>query len=185
MSCYGWVRQVTVRYGRASTSATGGKQWQIFMNSEEGKEALQKVISKASLSLSENVSRCVEWMQRDITFGKGWQVTDLAEQLKLEPFTMQFSVAMSEVNKVLERDGYHLTTRGKSGQEYYVESLERSSAIASSMNADAVRTLRRAVVFLHGVTSKHDDKLSEAQKRKLEKQAEIVALRYVLAARIR
>jgi hypothetical protein len=151
----------------------------------DGKEALQKVVSKQSAVLNENIGRCVEWMREGIEFGKSWKIDTLANQLNMEPKSIQFSMAMSEVNKALEREGYHLTTRGKHGQEYFVESIDRSSKIGASMNSDALRMFKRAVVYLHGVSSNHADKLTESQKRKIEKQAEVSALRYVLASRIR
>lgn len=151
----------------------------------EGKQALEKVLSKNTSIKSEAVNRCVEFMRQDIGFGKAWKVAELSDWLNIQPETIQFSMAMSEVNRALEREGFHLTTRGKHGQEYYVEAVDRSSSIGASMNQDALRTLRRAVVYLHGVASNHAALLSESQKRKIEKQAEVSALRYVLASRMR
>jgi len=152
---------------------------------EDGKLAIEKIVSSKRTVKSDRILACVEHMREDIHHGKAWKVGALAEQLMLQPNTIQFGLAMSEVNRMLEREGYHLTTRGKHGAEYFAESIERSPAIGAAMVKDGLNLFKRAVVFLHGVSSNHGDKLTETQRRKIEKQAEVAALRYVLAKRIR
>jgi hypothetical protein len=151
----------------------------------ERKMALEKVISKNKSVKSESVLKCLEFITADIHFGKTWPTAELAAQMNMAADSIQFGMAISEVNKCLERRGYHLSSRGKNGQSYFVESLDRSGSITAAMNRDALNTLKRAVVFAHGVVQNHGDKLSESQRRRLEKQAEISAMRYVIASRIR
>lgn len=145
------------------------------------KDALKKVVAEDAPEHAENVLACVQFVKSEIDHGKGWKSEDLAKVLNRTPGTMMFQMDMSEVNEILERKGYHLTTRGKHGQEYFVEEIHRSSGIVTGFQRSATRKLRRSVIFAHGVLNNHADKLSEDQKRRLEKQAEVQAWRYLAA----
>lgn len=149
------------------------------------KEAVAVVTSGKQPVRSENVMDCARFMLADIAHGRSWPVEVLAKELQRDPNSAQFGFDLSEVNRMLEQEGYHLTSRGKHGQAYFVEPMERTGKIARGMNADALRLMRRAVLFLHGTITKHGHKMEEAERRRLEKQAETQAIRYVLVSRLR
>lgn len=153
--------------------------------SENPKQALELVVSKRREIKSQNIMRCIQFIQDDISFEKTWKTALLAEVLDMKPDTVAFGIAMSEVNRALERNGYHLTTRGKHGQEYFIEPVKRAAAVGDTMMRDAMNSMKRAVVYLNGVATKHAELLTETERRRIEKRAEIGALRYVLCSRIR
>lgn len=152
---------------------------------ENGKLAIESVVSKNKSVKSESVQRCIDFVLTEATHGREWSSVELAQVLNMEPGTLRFGIAIAEVNRAIERQGYHLSGRGKNGAAYFIEAVNRSSAIVTSMNEQALDVLKRAVVFAHGVITNHADKLDNAQRVRLEKQAEVTALRYVLARRIR
>lgn len=155
-------------------------------NNQDGKWAVEKVLAKKGTVKSESVRQCFEFMARDIDFGKSWKTTELAEQLRMPPGSMQFGIAMSEVNELMEIQlGFHLTTRGKQGQEYFAEPIGRTDRIAKSMALDGIRKIKRSVLFLSAAINNHGDKMDPNQQRKLEKQLEINARRYVMATHMR
>lgn len=152
---------------------------------QSGQEAIAIVTRKSRDIKSEKIKSVADTMLAEISHGKEWQSKDLADLLQMQPNNMQFGLAMSEVNLALEKQGYHLSTRGTQGKKYFVEPIDRTCAIGASMQRDAMNTLKRAVIFLNGVAINHAEKISEGEKRRIEKQAEQAALRYVLCKRMR
>lgn len=151
----------------------------------DGKAALQTILAGKPDDPSENIMRCVASMLSDIDHGKCYETIVLAEMLNVELGSLQFHYDLSEVNQLLEQKGYHLTSRGKHGKAFAVETINRSSGVVSMLNKKAMKALKRSVLFAHGVLMNHGDKLNESQKKRLEKQSEIQALRYILAKRLR
>ena len=121
----------------------------------------------------------------NITFTTVYERDYLAGLLNMKPDGMQFQLAMSDVNVVIERHGYHLTTAGSHGLKWSVVPLERSSRVVGSMNRQAMKLLYRSAVFAKSVLINHGDKISHEEKMRLEKKGEIAALRYVLNKRLR
>jgi len=155
------------------------------VNSVDPKDAMRIAESRVKPSASEVIRDCVSKLLLDIDHGKEWPTTWFEAELKIERNRASFGMAMSEVNAQLERRGYHLTSRGKFGQSYFVEPLQRTVGIVKMMNRRALKYLGRSAVFAHNVVVHHGDKLTESERRQIEKRAEVQAIRYALASRLR
>lgn len=148
--------------------------------------AVAEVTASNTTKTADIVTKCVESMVAEIKPGASWTIEQLSEWLQKPVGSMQLGFRISEVNKTLESDhGYHLTSRGKHGLKYFAEPLERSRAIARNMARDGMAMIKRSVLYANGVLVNHGDALTESEKRKLEKDSQIYAMRYVLASRLK
>jgi len=148
-------------------------------------KAVEMVLSKANRPTSDRVCELVEKMRPGITFGAEWPTEFFEESLGLQRDVAAFGMAMSEVNALIERDGFHITSRGKHGNSYFVESVERAPGIIDAMSRKAKRLLVRSAVFAHASLSKHGEVMTESQRRRVTKQMERQSLRAVLVDRVR
>jgi len=136
-------------------------------------------------SKPQRIMDTAEVLLANIAHEKTYKKEELATLLQMKPDTMAFQLAMSDVTLILERSGYHLTTAGSNGRLWTVVPLDRSSHVVNRFNRQAFKLLQRSAIFAHSVLTNHGDKLTPEQKRKLEKQEQIQAMRYVLASRLR
>lgn len=151
----------------------------------EGAKALQIVNAEDGRKVPQRVLDCLAALLSDIYHGKEWPAVWFEQRLGHVRETIGFGKALSHVNLLLEAEGYHLTSRGRNGAFYRVETVDRSANVAKSFNKQAINLLKRGAVFAHATLQKHGHLLDEAQKRKLQKAAEISAVRYVLASRLK
>lgn len=172
--------------GKAATLLRNGQKLLQFMSEPtiDAKQAIELVMARKSTKPQRIIEASAALLE-NIQHERQYKRKELGELLNMNPDSLQFQLAMSEVNQVIECSGYHLTTAGSNGQTWKVVPLEDSIAVVKSMNRKAITLLKRSTVFACSVLQKHGDKMDEADRRRLEKQCQIQAMRYVLASRIR
>jgi hypothetical protein len=147
---------------------------------------MEIVGSKSKSIKSLRVRECMECMVADIGHGKEWEASWLEDRLGMHRDSAAFGLAVSEINAHIESEyGYHLTARGKHGNSYFVEPVNRTVGIVKSMNRKALGMLLRSAKFASRVVAHHGDKLSESERRQIEKRAQVQAMRFALASRLR
>lgn len=133
----------------------------------------------------ENINRAAALMLSEAAHGKEWPTAWIAEQLGVKVGTQAFGIGVSAINEILEHEGFHLTSRGRNGAFYRIESLERSHSVTVSLDKKARKYAQRAAIFPYSVLQKHGSKMSASDKTRLEKRAQTQAVRCVLMARTR
>lgn len=155
------------------------------MSELTAEEAVKMVNVAMKPAKSERIQVCIDTMLEGLEHGKEWGIEFFEEQLRIKRDRLSFGMMISEVNEQLEKRGYHLTSRGTNGVSYYIAPLEKSSSITSALNRKAMRLLKRSAVFAQSTLREHGGKMDEKEKRRLEKQSQIQAMRYVLMTRMR
>ncbi len=147
-------------------------------------QALEMVLASKDAK-AKRIMDAAELIKENIQHEKQYHKKELGELLQMDVGSIGFQLAMSEVNQVLECDGYHLTTAGSNGMIWKVVALKDSVRVVRSMNAKGLALLKRSALFAQSTLREHGDKMTESDRRRLDKQSQIQAMRYVLAARLK
>jgi hypothetical protein len=99
--------------------------------------------------------------------------------------TPRFGFAMAAVNEVFGQKGFHLTMAGTRGKTVRIEARERAVKIVKRYQRDAQRALRKAITLGSATLKYFGTAMDEEEKRKLARQTELAATRYLLTSRIR
>ena len=124
---------------------------------------------------------CVEAMREEgINYGHTYASSYFEERLKCKRDTMQFGLAISEIRRELEKDGYYLSGRGQKGDAFVILMPEANADVMQSYQQAAVIALKRGVIL---GTNTRLDTLDEEARRKHESILEKLAMRAVLLNR--
>ena len=124
---------------------------------------------------------CVETMrQSGVTYGSTYEASYFEERLKCKRDTMEFGLAMSEIRRALEGDGFYLSGRGQKGDAFIVLMPEANADVMLTYQRAAINALKRGVIL--GTNTRLDTLDSEARARH-ESILEKLAMRAVLMNR--
>ncbi len=155
------------------------------MNEKIDEKKAMEIVLAGKATQPQRIVRAAETILADIQHGQIYPKNELGQLLQMKAEGQRFGLAVSAVNEILERKGFHLTQAGNNGEAWSVVPVKRSSRIISMLNKQGLKKLRRSALFAYGVLNEHGDKLDDDEKRKIEKQAQIQALRYMFASRVR
>lgn len=154
---------------------------------ENEKQEFESVVKyNKGIKCHQTVADCFSIMCENAKHGSSWKTTELAQILQCDPNTQVFGFRISAVNRLLETEkGFHLTTKGKNGAEYFVEEAKQSIKTVNKFLKAALDANFRAATLAQSLLREHSNKLSPNEIKKLEKQGEIAVMRYVLSKNIR
>lgn len=104
------------------------------------------------------------------------------ERLRCERDAMAFGLAMSQIRRELEEDGYYLTGRGQKGEQFVILPPEANRAVMRSYERAALNKLGRAVTL--GAATR-TELMTEADRRRHEAEMERISKRLALMSRER
>ncbi len=90
---------------------------------------------------------------------------------------MQFSLAISEIRKELEMDGFYLSGRGQKGCQYIILAPASNQKVMASVQRASIRAMARGVIL---GTNTRLDSLTANERRKHESLLEKMATRLAL-----
>lgn len=156
------------------------------MQQETDKEINQVIASRKGIKVHQSVVDCYKSMAEKAEHGQAWKSEELAELLQCKPNTRVFGLRLAAVNRQLETEkGFHLTSRGKNGLEFFVEDVRLTARTVKKMQEDGVELFLRSASYATAVLREHGDKMNDMERYKLEKLREIGAKRYILSTSIK
>lgn len=124
---------------------------------------------------------CVEEMRKNgLAYGKTYDAAYFEERLRCARFEMRFGLAISEIRKALEVDGFYLSGRGLKGDSFIILEPARNVDVMANYSAAAMDALKRGVIL---GTNTRLDLLSAEERRKHESMLEKLAMRLLLSKR--
>lgn len=125
----------------------------------------------------------LEEMHRDgLQYGKTWKAAFFETHLRCNREDMKFGLAISEIRRELEKDGYYLSGRGQKGNQYVILPPESNSDVMLCYQSAATDALKRGVIL---GTATRLDTLGESDRRKHEATLERMAIKASLMNRSR
>ena len=115
-----------------------------------------------------------------IEFGKTYSAEYFEEGLSQKRDTMQFGLAVSEIRRELESNGFYLTGRGQKGDQFVILPAGDNMKIMQEYSRRALDSLKRGVIL---GTNTPLNALAIDDRRKHEAILERIAIRSVLMAR--
>ncbi len=121
---------------------------------------------------------CLETMRKDsVSYGKTYPAEYFEKALKVTRDTMQFGLAISEIRRELEMDGFYLSGRGQNGNQYVILPPENNQDVMRSYQRAALDALKRGVIL---GTNTRLDLLESEDRRRHEALLEKLAIRTLL-----
>lgn len=121
---------------------------------------------------------CAEQMLADgIEHGKTYTAEFFEDKLKCKRDDMRFGLAVSEIRRVLETEGFYLSGRGLGGNSFIILPPENHVGVMLSYSSAAVDALKRGVIL---GTNTRLDLLKAEERRKHESLVEKLAMRLAL-----
>lgn len=123
----------------------------------------------------------LEAMREDgIAYGKTYEADWLEKMLKCSREEMKFGLAISEIRRELEKDGYYLSGRGQKGNQFVVLPPESNADVMAGYQRAAVDALKRGVIL---GTNTRLDSLTDSDRKRHESLLERMATKAVLMQR--
>lgn len=102
------------------------------------------------------------------------------KELRCERDSMSFSLAIAELRRALEEDGYYISGRGQKGDSFVILPPEAHADVMINYGRKAADALRRGVIL---GTNTRLDLLSAGDRRRHESLLEKMAIKSALLAR--
>jgi hypothetical protein len=118
-----------------------------------------------------------------LAYGKHFPMAWLESELRCPPNTIEFGVAISNINNELLDEGYYLTAREQQGAGYVVAHPDRAESVADNWQRESFRCMAKAIRLTNGILANDAAQLDAATRRRLEKKAERNAVRLALMNR--
>ena len=115
-----------------------------------------------------------------VSYGQVIESKWLEEKLCQPRTTMQFGLAVSEIRKGLEMDGFYLSGRGQGGNQFVILPPESNQDIMQSYEREASEALRRGVILGTGTKL---DTLDAEQRRRHEARLEKLSIKCLLLSK--
>lgn len=112
--------------------------------------------------------------------GQVFEAEYFEKQLKCERHEMKFGLAISEIRRELEKDGYYLSGRGQKGNQFVILPPESNADVMAQYQRAAVDALRRGVIL---GTNTRLDSLTDSDRKRHESMLERIATKAVLIQR--
>lgn len=124
---------------------------------------------------------CLDDMRQEgVNHGKTYTAEFFEDKLKCERNSMQFGLALSEIRRELEKDGFYISGRGQSGNQFVILPPENNQDVMAAYQRQALDALRRGVIL---GTNTRLDLLPSADRKKHESLLEKIAIRTALMQR--
>ena len=121
---------------------------------------------------------CLEQMQiGGVEYGKVYAAEFFEEHLRTKRDTMQFGLAVSEIRKCLEEQGFYLSGRGGKGDQWVILEPSSNVDVCQCYSRAATDALKRGVIL---GTNTRLDTLSIEQRRRHENVLEKMAVKLAL-----
>lgn len=121
-----------------------------------------------------------EMRKEGITHGKTYDASFFEEQLKCERTDMRFGIAVSEIRRELEKDGFYLSGRGQKGNQFVILPPESNADVMLAYQRAALDALKRGVIL---GTNTRLDSLKDSDRRRHEALLQRMATKAVLMQR--
>jgi len=121
-----------------------------------------------------------EMRKEGITHGKTYDAAWLEERLKCSREDMRFGLAVSEIRRELEKDGFYLSGRGQKGNQFVILPPESNADVMLGYQRAAIDCLKRGVIL---GTNTRLDSLKDTDRRRHEALLERIATKAVLMQR--
>lgn len=115
-----------------------------------------------------------------IVYGQTFTAEYFEDNLKCKRETMQFGLAIAEIRRELEKDGFYLSGRGQKGVQFVILPPSGNADVMKCYQRQAADALRRGVIL---GTNTRLDTLTDAERRKHESVLERMAIKAVLMNR--
>lgn len=115
-----------------------------------------------------------------ITYGKVYEADFFEKHLRCTRDEMKFGLAVSEIRRELEKDGFYLSGRGQKGAQFIILMPESNSDVMAAYQRAALDSLKRGVIL---GTNTRLDSLSDSDRRKHEALLQKMATKCVLMQR--
>lgn len=148
-------------------------------------DALKMIAAEDGRTLPTRTVECAAEMLKDIHHGQEWPIEFFAKRLGHAIGTVGLSLSISQLTIMLEREGFHLTSKGSNGALFKAEPLDRTAHTIRAFNRSALASLKRAAEYGSAVLQKFGHVMDESDRRQTEKHAELSALRYITARRLK
>ena len=119
-------------------------------------------------------------LRAGVDYGQTYPADFFEKHLRTKRDTMQFGLAVSEIRRGLEREGFYLSGRGQNGNQYIILQPENNMSVLGMYQRAALDALKRGVVL---GTATRLDTLSPDDRAKHERILEKIATRCVLMRR--
>ena len=137
-------------------------------NNDEQTEAVRLPIWKHALE---------QMRLAGIEYGKTFTAEWLEEKLRTKRDTMGFGLAISEIRRQLEWDGFYLSGRGHKGDQFVIMTPESNQDVMRGYGRAALDALTRGVIL---GTNTRLDTLTANERRKHEAMLEKLAFKLAL-----
>src|ERR1044071_688119 len=108
------------------------------MSTTENKDALRLPLWR----------ECVRHMlAAGVEHGKIYPANFFEKELRCESASMQFSLAIAEIRRALEEEGFYLSGRGHRGEQYVILPVELHADVMLGYGRKAADALRRGVIL--------------------------------------
>jgi hypothetical protein len=121
--------------------------------------------------------------EHGIGYGVKFTTAWLESQLKCAANTIEFGIAIANINEQLIDEGYYLTAREQKGSGYVVAQPDRAEAVADNWQRESFRCMHKSIRLTNGILSNTDAQLDADARRRLEGKAERNAIRLALMSR--
>ena len=115
-----------------------------------------------------------------INYGASIPAEFFEEQLKCERSSMEFGLAISNIRRELEQDGFYLSGRGQKGSQFVILQPASNVDVMAGYSRAAIDALRRGTIL---GTNTRLDTLSESERRRHEGLLERLATKAALVHR--
>lgn len=124
---------------------------------------------------------CLENLRKEgVTHGKTYTAEFFEKELRCDRNSMQFGLAISEIRRELEKDGFYISGRGQKGNQFVILPPESNQDVMRSYGRAALDALKRGVVL---GTNTRLDTLSVQDRRRHEATLEKMAVRLMMIRR--
>lgn len=121
-----------------------------------------------------------EMIEKGVKHGDVFPSSYFETLLRCSPDTMQFSLGIAEIRRVLEQRGLYLSGRGQKGEQFVVLPAEANVDVMACYARKATDALKRGVIL---GTNTRLDLLGSEDRRRHEAMLEKMAIKFALMSR--
>jgi len=118
--------------------------------------------------------------QSGVHYGQSIPAEWFEKRLRAGRDTMQFGLAVSEIRRELEKDGFYLSGRGQKGNQFVILPPSSNADVMDSYARAAADALKRGVILGTGTSM---DTLNESERRRHEGTLERMQIKTALIQR--
>lgn len=121
-----------------------------------------------------------EMQKQGVHYGQTWPAEFFETYLRCKRDDMRFGLAISEIRRELEKEGFYLSGRGQNGNQFVVLQPENNVDVMAQYQRAAADALKRGVIL---GTNTRLDTLKDAERKRHESMLERMAVKSILLSR--